>query len=336
MKNTLSIALGASLLLFSFTVPGDQIRFGVKEKTKLSKVFEDKGSFHSVGMSVTVDGNDVGGEMPDMKLTFEESSKFEVTDEYVGIKSGKPTKLKRTFDKLSGKFSQNAEMPDDGEGHGGKKEENKDRASELEGKTVVFTLGEGDEYKAEFEDGKGDAKLLEHLSVDMDLRGLLPEDEVAEGKSWEISAKAFHDAVGNPGGDLKLKAEGDDEDSDFDEQFSDNIKGKAKGTFKGTREVDGHKCAVIALEAELKTEAKKDKSGEGGHNGVMTLELEFSIEGELVWDTEEGHFRSCEVTNKIKLAMKNSMSMEFNGEKHEMEQVTEFEGEGEFKATIGG
>lgn len=335
MKHTLSFALGASLLLFSFTLPGDHIRAGVKEKTKLSKVFEDKGSFHSVGLSVTVDGNDVGGEMPDIKINIEESSRFEITDEYVALKDGKPRKLKRSFDKLSGKMAQTVDMPEDGEGHGGKKDENKARTSELEGKTVVFTLGDDGEYKTEFEDGKGDAKLLEHLDADMDLSGLLPGDEVAEGNSWEIDAKVFHAAIGNPGGDLKLKAEGDDDDSDFDEQFAENAKGKAKGTYKGTREVDGHKCAVIELEAEIKTQASKDKSSEGGHSGVMTLELEFEISGELLWDSEAGHFRSCELANKLKFSMKNTMSMEFNGEKHEMVQTTDFEGEGEFKATAG-
>jgi hypothetical protein len=337
MKTHLSIAAAASLFLFSFALPGDQVRFAVKEKTKLAKVFEDKTTLHSTSFSMTVDGNDVGEGMPEMKLTFEESTHVEVSDEYGALKDGRPTKLTRSYDKLNGSTLQKLELPDGVEAEGDSNEK-KERSSDLEGKTIVFKLNEdGETYKADFSDGKGDADLLKRLEEDMDLRGFLPSGEVAADKSWDIEPKIFNSVLGAPGGDLKIKVKDDkDDDSALQQQFEDNVKGKGKGTYKGKRDVDGHKCAVIALEAELTTDAKDDKSGEGGHSGKRAVSLEFNVEGELLWDVEEGHFRKCSLSSKVKMTMKDQMSMDAEDGKHELEQTADFEGEAEFTAEIGG
>ncbi len=337
MKTNLSIACAASLFLFSFALPADQVRFAVKEKTKLAKVFDDKTLLHSTSFSMTVDGNDVGEGMPEFKLTYEEKTHVEVSDEYGALKDGKPTKVTRSYDKLGGSTQQKLEGSEDMGGHDDGNEE-KERSSELEGKTVVFKLNdEGDGYKADFADGKGDADLLKRLEEDMDLRGFLPSGEVAADKSWEIDAKVFNSVLGSPGGDLKIKTKDDkDDDSALEQQFEDNAKGKGKGTYKGKREVDGHKYAVIALEAELKTEAKDDKTGEGGHSGLKTISLEFAVEGELLWDVEEGHFHKCTLSSKVKMTMKDQLSMDTEDGKHELEQTAEFEGDAEFTAEIGG
>jgi hypothetical protein len=216
--------------------------------------------------------------------------------------------------------------------------EQKDRSSELEGKTIVFKLSDdGEGYKADFPDGKGDPDLLKRLEEDMDLRGFLPSGEVVADKSWEIDPKIFNSVLGAPGGDLKIKVKDDkDDDSGMEQQFADNVKGKGKGTYKGKRDVDGHKCAVIALEAELTTEAKEDKSGEGAHAGKRAVSLEFSVEGEMLWDVDAGHFRKCTLSSKVKMTMKDQLSMDTEDGKHELEQTAEFEGEAEFTGEIGG
>jgi hypothetical protein len=337
MKTTLTIACGASLFLLSFVLPGDQVRFAVKEGTKLSKVFDDKSVMHSTSISATFDGEDAGEGMSDVKLTLEDASHVEVTDEYGALKNGKPAKLTRTYDKLGGTTAQKLQLPEGMEDHASPNAE-KERSSELEGKTVVFKLSDdGEDYKADFADGKGDADLLKKLEEDMDLRGFLPRGEVAEDKSWAIEGKVFNGVLGTPGGDLKLKAKDDEEDhSDVDQQLEDNVKGKGKGTYKGKRDVDGHHCAVIALEAELKTQATDDKSGKGAHEGLNEISLEFTVEGELLWDVDEGHFRKCTLTSKVKMTWKETVSIADESAKHELVRTFEFEGEGEWTAALGG
>ncbi|MBK7643116.1 MAG: hypothetical protein IPJ19_08695 [Planctomycetes bacterium] len=334
MKTTLTIACGASLFLLSFAVPADQVRFGVKEKAKLSKVFEDEAKFHSTSISVEIDGKDIEGAMDGLKVSIEESSRIEVSDVYGAPKEGKPSTVKRSFDKLTGKSTQNVELPP--QANHEPIEESKERSSELEGKTVVFTLGDEGEYKAAFEDEKGDAALLEGLTEDMDMRGLLPDGDVEADKSWDIGAKVFYSVVGTPGGDLKLKSEDDKDDSTkFDEELRNNVEGSGKGTYKGTRDVDGHKCAVIALHAEFKTNGEREESDEEGPGGTMAMEISYTIEGELLWNLEAGHFQSCKMDSEIGLKVTNSMSMEHGGESHTQKRVTEFEGEGHFKASLG-
>jgi hypothetical protein len=333
MKTILSGTCVASLLLLSFALPGDQVRFTVKEKAKLSKVFDDKTTLHSTSFSMTIDGTEAGD--TDFKLSFEEKTHVEITDEYGALKDGKPSKVTRSYDKLGGSSMQKFEVPEGMEGHD-TPDEQKERSSDLEGKTVVFKLNDdGDGYKADFPDGKGNSDLLKRLDEDMDLRGFLPSGDVAEDKSWGIDAKIFNAVLGTPGGDLKIKAKDDEDDSDVAQQFDDNVKGKGKGTYKGKREVDGHKCAVIELEGELKTEAKEDKSSAGGHEGIKTISLEYTLEGELLWDVEEGHFLKCTLSSKVKMTMKDEVSMETDDGKVELLQTAEFEGESEFTAAIG-
>jgi len=336
MKNALSLSVAAALVFASFALPGTELHSSVKEKTKLSKVFEGKINFHSTSMSFKVDGQETEGAPGGIKIHLEESSRVEIGDEYGAPKDGKPSTLKRTFDKLAGKTSQKIELPESAGDHP-PTDTSKERKSELEGKTVLFTLGEGGEYKATFADGKGDEDLLKKLEEDMDLRALLPDGAVETDKSWDIDAKAFHSVLNVPGGDLKLEAEGEkDSGNKLGEQLQENAKGKAKGTYKGMREVDGKKYAVVALEAQLKSEGERDETEKNPRAGVTGIEIEYSVEGELLWDVEGGHFHSCKMESKATLKMTNKVSMEHQGEKHELERVTEFDGESVFEATIGG
>src|SRR4030095_1681153 len=263
-------------------------------------------------------------DMPELKISFVEQTHVAVTDAYGPLKDGKPSKVTRSYEKLGGTSTQKVELPEGMDAQGDPNEE-KERSSELEGKSVVFKLDDdGESYKADFADGKGDAKLLEDLEEDMDLRGFLPRGDVTEDKSWEIEAKVFNSVLGAPGGDLKIDTQDDKEDdSDIDQQFEDNLKGKGKGTYKGKREVDGHHCAVIALEAELKTTGKDDKTGAGGHDGVKSITLEYTVEGELLWDVDEGHFHKCTLSSKIRMKMQDSLSMETDEGKHAMQQTVQ-------------
>lgn len=334
MKFALAPSVTFTLLLLSFALPGGELRLAVAEKTKLAKVFDGKATFHSTDISLKVDGKDVDSPWAGLVVNLEESSHVEVHDLYGAAKKGKPSKLTRTFDKLEGKSKQHLQIP---EGAGEQPpDKDKSRSSELEGKTVVFTLGEDGEYKAAFEDDKGEAALLEKLEQDMDLAGLLPDGAVETDKSFEIDAKALHSVLNLPGGKLKLKTEDEPEnDGSLGETLQENAKGKAKGTLKGEREVDGKKYAVVAIEGEIETSGERNDDERKPGAGVTALKVSYTIEGELLWDTESGHFQSCKLTSKVAMTMKNTNSIEAQGEKHELERTTEFEGEVEFTAALG-
>jgi hypothetical protein len=335
MKHALPLTV-CSVLLLSLAFPGAELRFAVKEKTSLAKVFDGKVALHSTSIQLKVDGEDVDAPLTKITVHLDQSMHVEQHDRYGALKEGKPATLARTFDKLEGKAAQRFDVPEELAGKG-PPDASKTRSSALEGKTVLFTLGESGDYKASFEDDKGDAELLEALEEDMDLRGLLPERAVEEDKSWEIDAKAFHSVLNVPGGDLKLQSEDEhDNDHSLNRQLEENAKGKAKGTYKGVREVDGHKYAVVALEAEIESQGERDNSAKTPGAGTTGMKISFSAEGELLWDGEAGHFRSCKLESKVKLTMTDTRKLEQGGAAHELVRTTEFEGEAGFTATIGG
>jgi hypothetical protein len=335
MKHALPLSVCVPLFLFSFALPGGELRFAVPEKTKLAKVFDDKIRFHSTGIRMRVDGEDVDSPMSSVKVQLVDEVHFELSDVYGALKDGKPATLERTFDKLEGKATQHFELPE-GAAQQGPPDMEHERSSGLEGKTVRFTLGEDGEYKAAFAGDKADEELLEKLEEDMDLRRLLPTGAVEVDKSWEIDIHAFYAVLNVPGGRLKLKSKDEPDDNGaLGEQLEEHAKGKAKGTYKGQREVDGHKYAVVALEAEATSEGRRDESEKAPAAGATEMQIEYSVEGELLWDSEAGHIRSCKLESKIKMTMKSSRTIEHNGESHAIERISEFEGEGEFTCKTG-
>ena len=336
MKHALPLSVCVPLFLCAFALPGGELRFAVPEKTTLAKVFDDTVRFHSTSIRMRVDGEDVESPLSAVKVQLLDEVHFELHDVYGAPKDGKPATLARTFDKLEGKATQHYELPEDAPMPAPPDLEH-ERSSGLEGKTVRFTLGEDGEYKAAFEGDKGDEELLLKLQEDMDLRALLPAGAVELDKSWEIDIQAFYSVLNVPGGRLKLKSKDEPEDNGaLGEQLEEHAKGKAKGTYKGQREVDGRKCAVVAIEAEATSEGRRDESEKSPAAGVTEIQIEYTVEGELLWDSEAGHFRSCNLTSKIKMTMKSSRKVEHDGESHAIERISEFEGEGEFKCTAGG
>jgi hypothetical protein len=334
MKHALPLSVTVPLLLLSFALPGGELRFAVQEKAKLAKVFDGKVSIHSTSIHMRVDGEDVESPMSALTVHLDDVVHLELRDLYGAPKDGKPATLERSYDKLESKARQHFDLPEDAPMKAPPDLE-RTRSSGLEGKTVRFTLGEGGEYKAAFEDEKADTDLLEKLEEDMDLRGLLPPGAVEVDKSWEIDIQEFYSVLNVPGGRLKLKSKDEPDDNGaLGEQLQDHAKGKAKGTYKGQREVDGHKYAVVALEAEATSEGRTDDSAKSPAGEVTEMKVEHSAEGELLWDSEAGHFHSCKLESKVKMTMKSDRKVEHNGESHEIERVTEFEGECEFTCSI--
>lgn len=326
-----SSALFVSLLLLSAALPGERPRFAVEEKTSLAKVFDGRISLESKSITMKADGKEVESPLDGMKVKLDDSEHVEVQDAYGKLEDGRPARLERSFVKLSGASKQHVELPEGAPGSP-PEDQNRERKSELEGKHVVFELADG-EYKLDFAGEKGEAELLEGLDEDMDLRALLPAKAVDEDQSWEIDAERMYDVLNVPGGEFKLKGEGDRPNArELRRELHKNAKGKAKATFKGMREVEGRKLFVIALEGQLETHGTRDDEE---HAQSVAFEIEHEFEGELLWDGEQGHFRSCELKSKVSATIKDTRKLEHGGQSHELERTTEFEGEAVFSAKIG-
>lgn len=327
-----------TLLLPSFfaaaalLAPGDTLAFKVEPKTKLTKTFDTKLEMHSTEMSITFDGQDAHGGMEGPKITFTDEEHVEVVDEYGAVADGRPTKLVRSFEKLSGKGMQNVEPPEGMEG-GEAEEETHDKSSELEGKKVSLTWKD-DEWTAAWPEGvKGDDALLEKLDGDLDFIGFLPTKSVADGDSWSVDATLFVKVM-SPGGELHLESkksdeEGGDEDDKIGKTIEENLGGKATGTYKGTREEGGVTVAVIEIKADLESKGTIDED-----DAKMAVDAGLELEGEVLWDVKAGRLHSFKLAGKMNFGMEASRSMEMGDEKHEFTQKVRFEGDVEYKATV--
>ncbi len=296
--------------------------FRAEKGQKVEKSFESKLALDLDEMSVSIGGEEIPPEeLGEIELSIESTTKLVFLDTHEEAGSGRPAKFTRKFVELAGK---NVET---GGGEDGSESETKEESSELSGKTVRFAWSEEDsKFETSWEGDEGDDGLLEGLEEDTDLRVCLPSGDVAEGDKWELDADAFR-ALSDPGGDLALKEENDDEgDEQLSRDLRDNMEGTLQATFKGLREVEGGKYAVIALEGEMKTKAEKSESGSEGHSSTMELALTFQVEGEILWDAAAGRAHSFALDCAVAATMSNASRFEMENQAFEMNQKLSFQG----------
>jgi hypothetical protein len=266
-------------------------------------------------------------QLGDFDVQIEHEQRCVVRDRIAGADAGRPVSLARSFVALSG--AQRTRVTSE-EG-----EDSDDVAYEsaLEGKTVLFAWSEESAaFEAAFEAGtEGDSGLLEGLAEDMDLRALLPTKSLELGESYAIEPAAFA-AILDPGGDLALR-DPDDEDAardDPDDQLHGNLTGVLRATFREVRAEDGGKFAVLALSVETSTWAEESP----GMEETTRTELEFLLEGELLWDLEHGHARTLTLSGENELKLIIEARGELDGERYEQTQTMVFRGAVRYAMTV--
>ncbi len=353
MNATKALLLPA--LLMSITLgsnaPATRIKFGPSEGKSLEKTFEVKSNLSLEDMTL---GGAAGGMQPEMEMTMVATYKVVVTDEYLKVADGAPRKLKRTYDDLSSEVSTSMKMEMMGQSRDA--DSSATAESELTGKHVLFQWdAEKGEYKRTFDPAGASEKLLTGLREDMDMRALLPADEVKEGDEWEISPKRLVDVIA-PGGNLSLKPkEGSSNEmgmggssgmENMADMFGDDVEGTAKGKFAGMREVDGVQMAVIKITIDIKaktdmTEKVREAASKGDLPPEVTsmefdhIDIEFAIEaeGQLLWNVAAGHFHALDLSGTTGFKADQGMTMEVQGRSMSIEQTMEFSGTTEFRAT---
>lgn len=300
--------------LLAWAPAGDKVSFHPESGLSLKRTFSSKQEITLDENSMTINGQPSPMQM-EMDMTMGMAQTLKVTDVFEEVKDGRALKLVRTFDAITsnGDFSLESPMIPEPQN---KKIEAK---SELEGKTVKFVWdAEKKEHVKTFAKDEGDEKLLQGLREDMDLVGLLPEGEKAEGDTWDVELEALKSFL-MPGGQLGLKPEKDEKDpsmAGMDDmgdlsQILDDLEGKATAEYKGTTESDGVKCGKILVKFTIKSakdmsdkvREAMSKSPVGGMQPEvdhMDVELEMEGEGELLWNLAGGYAHSFEMSAKIK------------------------------------
>ena len=298
-----SLAIAAAPFLgdtLSTTYSKDQV-FTVSVKTDTTSKSETQ---------MTMDGEpmDRGGRGGGGGAT-ERTLSYTYTDTPLEVKDGAPTKVERTFDEVGGSLS----MEMRGEPMDIEVE------SAFEGLTIVFTDKAGD-VEAEVTDGDApsdDERLAGHrLALPLD--GLLPEDEVEAGGSWDIETDALLVALGL---DLEAKLVDRPERGGGGEGRGGRGGGGRGGrsggrsgggsalaplatcdwsttaTYTGeTEEVDGVECVIIKIKAEVEGSVERSFGGRGRDRAPLDLaagttpasapqETDYTgeFEGRLLW-----------------------------------------------------
>jgi hypothetical protein len=111
-----------------------------------------------------------------------------IVDTIVAVKEGKPSKLTRSFESLSGASTMSF----------GGEETTRDAEPQLDGVTLTLARAENGEIEAKVTEGTSPSSsdCLEGHRLELALDALLPEGEVADGASWELDKDAVRRALG--------------------------------------------------------------------------------------------------------------------------------------------
>lgn len=325
--STYAAALAVPTLLAFSAVAPEKISFAPKAGTSVTKTFTTITEMELEDMEVLVGGQ--APPMGDPEMTLESSQTVTVSDTYGEMKDGQLTSLSRTFDgiELASDMEMTGAMAQDISIEG---------SSPLEGKTVEFKWNEKDETHdvAYAKDEEGEAEHLEGLTLEMDLTGLLPTEDISVGDSYDIGTGALAQILG-PGGDLAIEVDGGggmgmpgsdpSQMGDFSAFFDEGVDGSGTGKLKEIRDVDGIRVAVIEIEFDVSGSADLSEAMEEGMKnnddlpaGVdmaidrMEMAMTYEGSGELLWNLDAGHVHSLDMEGEVTTEM--DMAMTMNGE----------------------
>ncbi len=332
MKTTFLTALAA----LGLATGGDDLTLRCEAGDEITRSFHYSSESELEEMMMLVDGEEMP--MPgDMEQEAATELELVVRDEIEEVDDGRATRFTRTYERISGHDSMHMSDPM-GEEHG----QEIDQVSDLEGCAVLFGEEGGDLSPSFPEEENADEELLEGLTALLDLEGLLPEDSVEEGDSWEVDPDVIA-ALANPGGDLHLRAEGvGDEgfmmfgDAPGSDEEMVETDGEVVATYLGIREEDGRRLAAVEISVDYAvlvdlTDVFGGMDGDLPDDvpeGMIMPEIEHaeeetSREGEglLLWDLERGTLHSLELSCEFTETQTISMLMSMGDMEQSMEQI---------------
>src|SRR5262245_3648373 len=310
-----------ALFLLASSAPDEiALRYAPEEGTVLARTFLAEAQYHLADMSASIDGEALErpDELPDYKMGFEEH--IAVTDTVRSLAAGRPAELVRTFTELSQESTDSV----------GDEATKSSLTSHLQGRSVLFRWDDDEErFTAEANDGEDlDDSVAAWLAEDMDLRLVLPKDEVEVGDEWEVDPKLYL-AFMWPSGLLDFQAEGEDEPSEDDRASSrqtiERLEGSGHARLEEVREEDGVRVAVLHVELEITTgsdsvlPAVSEDEVERPEIKIE-VEIERKIEGTILWEFDHGHALSAEL--ECEASRQHTESWTVTGESEDGEEVS--------------
>ena len=238
---------------------------------------------------------------------------------------GAPTQVARAFDEI--------ELT--GSAGFGERSFDFDREGPLEGETLILTLDDGD-VVAEIDGGEpDDPAVLEGHSLTLPLDGLLPDEEVQPGDSWNPAPAGLAQAilVDVEGALFPPEPRGEGGERGGRGGFRGG-RGSRTGFLKdaqweveatlaqGTEDVDGIECVVIELECEAEGDLPEPRFGRGRRERAFGPALLPALPGERATDNVfevslEGRMWFSVVEKRpVQLELEGAMTLEthFEGE----------------------
>lgn len=337
--------LAPAFLMITPLAQQEEIQFAPEVDTTVTKTFSTDMDFNLDDFSLLVNGEDMGAMMGAFEMSMTNESEIGVTDTYLAVADGRPTKLKRTFNALETNTSVDFATEFGGES------QDIPGSSPLEGATVVYTWDPEEEaYSVAYEEEGGDEDLLEGLLEDFDLRTVLPDGPVSVGDSWVVDTKALAE-LAMQGNSLHILPEemGDEEmemmemfqGEDFMSLMEDMYQGTVTCTLKGTREVEGETLADIEIDIELSAatdlsemmmgmiaQITESQGEEMPPFDLSTADLNADMEGEgiLVWNLTRDVAHGLEGSGDFSAAFDLSASVEEGGESIDIDASVELSG----------
>ena len=337
-------SLRTSLALLAFCLPlgSDRLVLEPEEDTEVSRRFEARARFELVGLTYTTNGEEFEEEnLPDFSIDSLET--IAVTDAFESVADGRPAVFTRTFDELAQRSEYDF----------GDETEESESKSDLEGRRVRFEWDEDGEFYDVTADDDEDLEdhVSEWLLPDLDMRDLLPEDEVEPGDEWDAEPRAYL-VVMWPGGLLDFYEEDEEDEAPgyerrMNEQVIENLDGEGTVTFEEIREEDDVRVAVLRLELDLETEGEATETvtreflDEDGDTIDVEIEIRHAvelrrqIEGVVLWNLEGNHLHSLRLEAEIEMDSHTDQTAEGpNGEEFQLRRTNTFEGTIEYRGEV--
>ena len=299
------LRLASTLLVAPFLLADDSPRLGHAADTELTRTWSIRTvrSIEDATMTMNENPQDIGS-----GSTSTSTVDLTVVDRIAAAADGAPTRFTRTYEAID--TDSKMEGMEESEGMEVRMDQG---SSELAGLAVDFTWdADSEEWSRDWnEESDGDDEWLEDLTVDMDLRGILPDDDVEVGASWDVPIGVLSDLL-TPGGTLEVFDTGDDDlpeggiaimiPSPGDVGRWAELEGDVRARFAGIVEEDGPRVAKIVLEIDVEGEVDlvdelEERATERGADEEYTeATLTRTLEGEITveWDLAGGHFAAVD------------------------------------------